>query len=230
MPVIQARLIVGGRKYFPDIGSELIAGYTGGFSHIETFVPAGLVWAPEGWLYSARSDTVSAAKCKDIALPLPSTDPAPEAMLAVMRATRLGIPRGVQFRPPGYCSWRRCVVLTVPVTARQSADFWAAQHDKLGRPYDWRSIIAFAAPFGLTRDWHEIDSWMCSEEFEDSMDAAKILSAFWLAPYKISPGLAAARTEVLPGVWSTEIKPGTDPRAEAGIAMADWRENRGAAA
>ena len=227
MAFIQARLIIGGRKYWPDIGSEIISRFTGGFSHIETFVPAGLSWAPEGWLYSARSDTVPAAKVLSCSTPGElAFDPVP-FYRGVAEAQRNGIPRGVQFRPPGYCTRRRCVVLTIPVTDAQFAAFWASQHDKLGRPYDWRSIVAFACPFGLTRDWHETDSWMCSEGYEDSMEKGEVLSAFWLAPYKISPGLAAARTEVLPGVWATEIHPLTDPRLEATMAMGDWKYHRG---
>jgi hypothetical protein len=222
--LIQLRLIVGGGR-IPDLASALIAGYTGGFSHVDSIVPAGLDWAPEGWLYGARSDKLSAVKCLSCAseADLAVTDGwehTPDNIIALVQ--RLGVPAGVQLRPPGYTTFHRCVILTVPVVDQQFADFWAAQHEKLGRPYDWRSIVAFAAPFGLTRDWHEADSWICSEAVEDSLEKAKILSAFWLAPYKISPGLGAARVEVLPAVWSTEIKQGTDPRREAAIALEDW--------
>lgn len=220
--VIQVRLIVGGSKYLPDIGSELIAGYKDGWSHVDSIVPAGLPWAPEGWLYGARNDALSAAKCQAVQ---PVTDLLLGGSLIRARANRLGIPSGVQLRPPGYTTFRRCVILTVPVTDRQWADFWIAEWAKLGRPYDWRSIISFAAPFGWTRDWHETDSWICSEKDEDSFEKGKILSAFWLAPWKISPGMFAARVEVLPGVWSTDIKPGTDPTQEAAIAQDDWQRH-----
>ena len=211
--VIQVRLIVGGGKYWPDLGSAFIAGYKDGWSHVATFVPAGLDWSTpleaadnkllypiEGWLYGARSDRLA------------------------------GVPPGVQLRPPGYTTFHRCGILTVPVTDQQWVDFWGAHHAKLGLPYDWRAIFAFAAPFGLTRNWHDPDAWVCSEAEEDSFEKGKILSAFWLAPNKISPGMGAARIEVLPGVWFTEIKQGTDPRAEPGIALEDWRYHCGAAA
>jgi len=208
--VIQVRLIVGGGKYFPDLGSAFIAGYKDGWSHIDSIVPAGLDWRTvasdddnqllyptEGWLYGARMDT----------LPV------------------YGIPRGVQLRPPGYTTFHRCGILTIPVTDRQWMDFWGAQRAKLGRPYDWRAILAF---LNGGRNWHEPDSWICSEAVEDSLETAKILSPFWLAPYKISPGMVAARIEVLPHVWFTEIKQGTDPHQEPAIALEDWRYHCGA--
>lgn len=224
MPLIQLRLIVGGGR-IPDFASAVIAAYTGGWSHIDAIVPAGLDWAPKGWLFGARSDTLSAVTCLSCStqaeLAVGELDGVPAA------AQRHGVPRGVQLRPPGYTTFHRCGILTFPVAALEFARFWEAQRQKLGRPYDWRSIVAFAAPFGLTRDWHETDSWICSEAVEDSLEEAGILSDFWLAPYKISPGMVAARVEVLEECWFTEIAVGADPRREAAVALEDFQHHRG---
>jgi hypothetical protein len=200
MKFLQFRIIVGGRRFMPDIGSAFIAGYSGGRSHVDTIVPAGLDWAIEGWLYGARNDRLA------------------------------GVPRGFQLRPPGYTTFHQCDILTVPVTDQQFSAFWAAHRVKLGKPYDWRSIVSFLVPFGLTRNWREPDSWMCSEGAEDTSEVSEVLSACWLAPSKISPGVFAVRVEVLPRVWSTNIPWGTDPRAEAALALEDWRYHRGTAA
>ena len=197
--IVQFRLIVGGNKYWPDVGSAVIAGYKDGWSHVDTVVPAGISWATEGWLYGARSDKLA------------------------------GVPTGVWLRPPGYTTFRRCGILTVPITDQQFDAFWKAEHAKIGLPYDWRAIVAFALPWGMIGKWNEPDSWICSAKCEDSCEQAGIMSPFYLAPYKISPGMFAARVEVMNRVWFTEIAIGTDPWLEAAIAMADWRKHIGAA-
>jgi hypothetical protein len=66
-----------------------------------------------------------------------------------------GTPPGVQIRPPGYTDFVLRVVMTVPVTAEQKADYLAFLRDQVSKPYDSKAIRAFL----FNRDWRETNSW-----------------------------------------------------------------------
>ena len=196
--VVQWRFILGGNARWIDIGSDLIARFSAGhLSHVDSIIPdEGLSWAPRRWLYGARNDKVG----KDFA--------------------GRKIPAGVQLRPPGYTSYRRCVIATIPVTDQQFADFWQAEHEKIGLPYDSEAIWAFV----FNRDWREKDSWICSEK---NMDSAEIAKFFWtsklaLTPNKMTPVFASGIASTIPGTYLYEVVPGTDPWVEVDLALNDF--------
>jgi hypothetical protein len=154
-----------------DIGSSLIRWFSAGpFSHVDAIVdeaalrllepgtggamPAGAVCLVRpGWLFGSRSDRVG------------------------------GQPPGVQIRPPGYATFSRRVVATIPATEAQLAGFWRFQRAQLGKPYDSTAIWGFAAG----RDWRETDSWYCSEDQARALEPPETGS--WLDPNKDGAGI-----------------------------------------
>lgn len=68
-------------------------------------------------------------------------------------------PPGVQLRPFHYAAWTHAEVVTLAVADPVAARFEAVLLRQIGKPYDWRAILAFA----FARDWRETDSWFCSE-------------------------------------------------------------------
>ena len=81
-----------------------------------------------------------------------------DAVLPDGRLLGARISGGVQIREPGYekfAATRRMAIET-----DLANDIYANLYSQIGKPYDWRAIIAF----GLgDRDWREEDSWFCSE-------------------------------------------------------------------
>lgn len=94
--------------------------------------------------------------------------------------------RGVQLRPFDYETPKDKMRLRAPCTqwGRECALIFLSK--QVGKPYDWRVILAFAA----NRNWREEDAWICSELASRVLEIArnKRLS---LAVNKITPGALA---------------------------------------
>lgn len=106
---------------------------------------------------------------------------------------------GVQLRKPGYANFSKRVVFKVPTSDEQEDAFYGFLHAQLGKPYDWRSILAFA----LGRDWREDDSWYCSELQARALEVSGILSSLYLASNKITPVALALVLSAVKGVKIT---------------------------
>lgn len=94
-----------------------------------------------------------------------------------------GVPTGVQIRPPGYEQIALQIVMEIPATALQEVAFYRFLRSQIGRPYDQSAIWAFA----FNRDWHETDSWICSELQTAALEAAGILPKLFEEVSKITP-------------------------------------------
>lgn len=84
-----------------------------------------------------------------------------------------GTPSGVQIRPARYqmaCDGYNVLRVTINVTAKQKDDFYSFLRDQLGKPYDIKMILGFAAG----RDWRNPGAWICSELQAAACEAAKI--------------------------------------------------------
>jgi hypothetical protein len=107
-----------------------------------------------------------------------------------------GQPSGVRRRPPGYATFSKCVVMTVPCNDYQACGFYSFLESQIGKPYDWRAIYAFI----LNRNWREDDSWICSELVAAAGEASGILPMLYLAANKITPVSCAIAYSAVGGV------------------------------
>lgn len=83
---------------------------------------------------------------------------------------------GVQIRPAGYAAFTRTLPVTLGAAASQNQEFWDFLNQQIGKPYDSRAVIGFAAG----RDWREATAWFCSE-----LVAAALESSYWF-PYDLT--------------------------------------------
>jgi uncharacterized protein YycO len=67
------------------------------------------------------------------------------------------------------------------VPNKDNAVKWA--HEQIGKPYDWKALIAFLQP---NRCWHDPEAWFCSE-FAESVLKAGGLTRFILDARYITP-------------------------------------------
>ena len=95
------------------------------------------------------------------------------------------IPPGVRLRPPGYRTFSRIEVMTVPCTNKQSVDFGAYLVREMGLPYNDAAIIGF----GLHRSWGTGGSAEeCAQLMIQAGQATQILPTGLYEPsYKITP-------------------------------------------
>lgn len=118
----------------------------------------------------------------------------PDGRLQGARSDKIGgALRGVQIRTPFYEKWDRRVVMTLPATSYQEQRFWEFADAQLGKPYDWRAIVAFA----IERDWRDPDSWFCSEYGAACLEESGILPKLYVAENKITPEALALAISVL---------------------------------
>ncbi len=71
---------------------------------------------------------------------------------------------GVNILPADYDvgAFTKELFVDLKATEEQAAKFYAFLDKQVGKPYDWRAIVAFYSKiFG--RDWCAEDSWFCSE-------------------------------------------------------------------
>jgi hypothetical protein len=71
----------------------------------------------------------------------------------------LGIPAGVQVRPPGYAGFSRVLRIDLPADDNVTNAYYRLLAAEIGKPYDMRAIAGFASG----RDWREGGAWFCSE-------------------------------------------------------------------
>jgi hypothetical protein len=107
-----------------------------------------------------------------------------------------GFGKGVRIRASGYVKFSRRVVMTLVTTPAQDLVWQQFLNSQIGKPYDWRAIMAFI--FG--RNWRETDSWICSELQAAALEAAQIVPKLYLSANKITPDALALMVSALPGV------------------------------
>lgn len=84
---------------------------------------------------------------------------------------------GVRVRPPGYVKFSRTLIIAVTVPDAQANTFYRWLQAQVGKPYDWRAIVAFV----FSRNWREPDSWFCSELVARAFE----VSGFFPAPLMV---------------------------------------------
>jgi len=77
--------------------------------------------------------------------------------------------------------------LSLVVGYYQETCFWNFLWGQVGKPYDYRCILGFL----FDRDWHEDDSWICSELQMAALQAGSIIPKLIVTPNKITPGTLA---------------------------------------
>jgi hypothetical protein len=118
------------------------------------------------------------------------------------RSDKIGkVAKGVQIRPPNYLNFSRRVIFTIPATPDQEAAVWQFLAGQIGKPYDWRAIWGFIT----YRDWHERDSWICSELIAAALEYAKVCQALFLDTWDIAPGALALTVSSWKGVEWQDI-------------------------
>ena len=94
---------------------------------------------------------------------------------------------GYRDRPADYClaDWATRTVFTLNVTEKQLQMYRLFSDDQIGKPYDSRGITGFVLD---KRDWHEPDSWFCSEEVQANLEFAKISPPMYEKSNRVDPG------------------------------------------
>lgn len=82
----------------------------------------------------------------------------------------LGVPSGVQIRPPHYADFARVLPVSLAASDLQSHGFNNFLQGQIGKPYDMEAILGFA----VGRDWRNPNAWFCSE-----LIAAALESGGW---------------------------------------------------
>lgn len=87
---------------------------------------------------------------------------------------------GVMARPVGYDATQLMMlpdgskserIVSLPCTAEQEIAFYAFVNSKIGEPYDWKSILGFAAP---DLHMHLLDHIICSAFMSDGCRVARV--------------------------------------------------------
>lgn len=74
---------------------------------------------------------------------------------------------GVAIREPNYERFTRVARYEVRgFTNEQCHAMRTFLYAQIGKPYDWQAILGF----GIRRDWHNPDAWMCSEYAEATLE------------------------------------------------------------
>jgi hypothetical protein len=93
-------------------------------------------------------------------------------------------PAGVQIRPADYGNMTNKIRVRLSATDGQADTFWSFLTAQIGKPYDISAIEAFV----VGRDWHDADSWFCSELIAAALEHAGIFPAELASPAnKITP-------------------------------------------
>jgi hypothetical protein len=79
-----------------------------------------------------------------------------------------GQPRGVQIRPSYYDPGTKHEFVNLPTNSKVQSLFYDFVRAQVGKPYDWRAILAFA----FDRDWRNTDAWFCSELIASGLETA----------------------------------------------------------
>lgn len=107
-----------------------------------------------------------------------------DAVLPDGRLLGARIKGGVQIRAPSYLgSDARLRRVYIPQAPAVEAGFYAGLVQQIGKPYDWRAIIAFAAG----RDWRADGAWFCSELQAFELERVGCLPRLVLPHSKLTP-------------------------------------------
>lgn len=110
---------------------------------------------------------------------------------------RGGMPSGVGIRPRAYRDFTRVVRATIEVEPEQAGKFYAFLDAQMGKPYDWRTVVALAAG----RDWRDDGAWACAELIARGLEVAGVFGGpLYLAANKIAPVPLALALSALPNV------------------------------
>lgn len=90
---------------------------------------------------------------------------------------------GVQIRPSDYATFTDRLVVTVPATVREAFRFHDFLARQIGKPYDWRAILAFCT----ARNWRDPNAWFCSELIAAALEQAGLIEPLLNAVNKITP-------------------------------------------
>ena len=82
---------------------------------------------------------------------------------------------GVRILPADYDAgeFDREQFVTLSLTGPQASAFFNFLYDQVGKPYDWRSIVAFYAQW-FRPSWQEDDAWFCDELLAGALVAAGV--------------------------------------------------------
>jgi hypothetical protein len=127
----------------------------------------------------------------------------PEGYLRGARSDTWGsVKPGYWDRPDNYdTNIIKYTIFTIPVTEAQEKLYWEFSNQCLGKPYDKRGILGFATG---KRDWHDPNSWFCSEQVQANCQYATILKPIYEDAWKVDPGDNAFQFCQCSGVsWET---------------------------
>ena len=82
--------------------------------------------------------------------------------------------------------------LSMAVGGEPYSKFWAFLWEQYAKPYDYRCILGFL----FDRDWHENDSWICSELQMAALQYAGVIPPLDITTNKITPGTLAVAFQV----------------------------------
>lgn len=94
---------------------------------------------------------------------------------------------GVQVRLLSVEGAAEAVRYSIEASADEEEKFWDFLRAQIGKPYDVTGIVAFVAG----RDWHEQDSWFCSELQAAALEAAGVVNPLYSPANKITPAALA---------------------------------------
>jgi hypothetical protein len=96
-------------------------------------------------------------------------------------------PAGYIDRPEHYddSNISRYTVFSLDVTPAQEAMYWEFSDAQLGKPYDQRGILGFAAG---KRNWRDPKAWYCSEEVQANCEYATIFRKLPDELWRVDPG------------------------------------------
>jgi hypothetical protein len=100
---------------------------------------------------------------------------------------------GVAIRPGGYLNAAGGTFMSISVSEDEEHIFYNFLLDQLGKPYDWRSIVAFMGD----RDWRDDKSWFCSELFLAGLEHAGTIPPLYAPTNRLTPNDAALILSVL---------------------------------
>lgn len=104
-------------------------------------------------------------------------------LLGARNDVMAGFPAGVQIRAADYQKGYTTKKVAIPCTQAQQDAYYAFVLNQVGKPYDNKAIVAFAAG----TNWNDRNAWFCSE-----LNTAALQQCGWLKtlsepPQKITP-------------------------------------------
>lgn len=90
---------------------------------------------------------------------------------------------GVQIRPAGYLPSARATRFTIDCAPQQESLFYEFLFNQIGKPYDWRAILAFV----VDRDWRCPDAWYCSELFSAALEHCGRIPRLFAPESRLTP-------------------------------------------